>query len=233
MRGRGAVAWVVLAAAGASGCAGSSSTGPSGSDAPVATAAATGPQARAEGQRLLDRLRVTERARPDTYDRDAFGSAWADTDGNGCNQRDDVLLRDALPGSAATAVQGSCDHDVLAGSWVDPYTGATLTFDDLKDLAQAQAIQIDHVVPLSEAWTSGADGWSDERRRTFANDLRSLLAVDGPTNASKGDDDPAAWRPTKSYQCAYALRWVTVKSRYDLAADASEVRALGEMLGRC
>lgn len=179
-------------------------------------------------------LRVEERPDPDTaYDRDAFGYAWADTDGNGCNQRDDVLLRDAVPGTAVVARQGACDHDVLAGTWVDPYTGATLTFTDLKDPAQAQAIQIDHVVPLSEAWASGAWAWTERRRERFANDLAELLAVDGPTNMSKGDDDPAAWRPRKAFQCEYAVRWIATKARWDLAVDASEVRALEEMLGYC
>jgi hypothetical protein len=86
------------------------------------------------------------------YDRGAFGTAWADTDHNGCNQRDDVLLRDAVAGTVRSGQQGRCDHDVLGGTWVDPYTGRTLTFADLKEPHQAQAIQIDHVVPLSEAW---------------------------------------------------------------------------------
>ena len=80
---------------------------------------------------------------------------------------------------------------------------------------------------------SGADSWTDERRLEFANDLSVLLAVDGPTNAAKGADDPAAWRPRKEYQCAYARRWVRVKHHYDLTVDASEVRALEEMLGYC
>jgi hypothetical protein len=167
------------------------------------------------------------------YDRDAFGTAWADTDHNGCNQRDDVLLRDALPGTARTQRQGACDHDVLAGSWVDPYTGRTLTFTDLKDPHQAQAIQIDHVVPLAEAWRSGAAGWREARRRAFATDLRELLAVDGPTNMGKGDDDPAAWRPRAAFQCEYAARWIATKARWHLAADDSERRALREMLDTC
>ena len=94
------------------------------------------------------------------YDRDAFGSDWIDTDGNGCNQRDDVLLRDAVPGTTTVGRQDGCDHDVLAGTWHDPYTGRTLRFTDLKDLGQAEAIQIDHVVPLAEAWVSGAAGCS-------------------------------------------------------------------------
>ncbi|TIC81693.1 HNH endonuclease family protein [Nocardioides sp. GY 10127] len=167
------------------------------------------------------------------YDRDAFGEAWKDTDGNGCNQRDDVLLRDAVPGSTTTAQQGACDHDVLAGRWVDPYTGKRLAFTDLKDPAQAQAIQIDHVVPLAEAWVSGASSWSDARRERYANDLGVLLASDGPTNAAKSDDDPAAWRPRAAYQCTYARRWVAVKSEYDLTVDASERAALTSMLDAC
>lgn len=182
---------------------------------------------------LLRRLRIVDRVRPDTYVRDAFGPPWSDTDSNGCNQRDDVLYRDVLAGTVRLAQQGRCDHDVLAGTWIDPYSGASMTFHDLKDLGQAQAIQIDHVVPLSEAWVSGADTWSEDQRRTYANDLRNLLAVDGPTNASKGDDDPAAWRPKKAYQCAYASRWIRVKVVYALAIDSSEARALEEMLGYC
>ncbi len=167
------------------------------------------------------------------YLREAFGSPWADTDGNGCNQRDDVLLRDVVPGTVTVAPQGSCDHDVLAGSWLDPYTGRALVMTDLKDLRQAQTVQIDHVVPLAEAWISGAADWSDARRLTFANDLDGLLAVDGPTNASKGADDPAAWRPRKEFQCTYAVRWIDVKHTWDLGVDASERRALAELLTTC
>lgn len=167
------------------------------------------------------------------YSRDAFGSSWSDVDGNGCNQRDDVLLRDALPETAVVAPQGQCDHDVLAGEWIDPYTGKHLVFEDLKDLSQARAVQIDHIVPLAEAWVSGAAAWSDEERLLFANDLDVLVASDGPTNASKGADDPAAWRPKQAHQCAYAVRWIIVKAEWDLGVDASERRALTEMLDLC
>lgn len=188
----------------------------------------------AAAARALDRLDIGPRSAPGpAYDRDAFGTPWADVDGNGCNQRDDVLLRDAVPETVTVGRQGGCDHDVLAGSWIDPYTGHTLRFDDLKDPAQAQAIQIDHVVPLAEAWRSGAASWSEERRETFANDLGVLLAADGPTNAAKSDDDPAAWRPRQPFQCEYAARWVAVKSAWSLTADRSEVAALRELLGTC
>ena len=186
-----------------------------------------------EARTQLEGLRVAPRHHPVGYVRAAFGSAWFDIDGNGCNQRDDVLLRDAVPGTARYAQQGRCDHDVLAGTWVDPYTGRRLVFDDLKLPAQAEAIQIDHLVPLAEAWASGAADWSADRRKGFANDLAELLAVDGPTNASKGDDDPAAWRPRKGFQCTYAVRWIGTKARWDLAVDRPERRALTAMLGYC
>jgi Protein of unknown function (DUF1524) len=186
-----------------------------------------------EARALLEALPQRPRRPPVGYVRDAFGSAWADVDGNGCNQRDDVLLRDAVAGTARYARQGSCDHDVLAGTWVDPYTGRRLTFTDLKERAQAEAIQIDHLVPLAEAWASGARSWDDARRREFANDLGELVAADGPTNAAKGDDDPAAWRPRKAFQCTYAVRWIDIKSHWGLAVDAPERRALRELLRFC
>ncbi|MFS3127508.1 DUF1524 domain-containing protein [Nocardioides sp. Bht2] len=89
------------------------------------------------------------------------------------------------------------------------------------------------MVPLAEAWASGASSWTAQRRAEFANDLAVLLAVDGPTNASKGADDPAAWRPRKAYQCAYAVRWIAIKHEWRLTADASEIAALREMLDYC
>lgn len=187
-----------------------------------------------EAEEQLQRLKVADRVKPSSaYRRGEFGSGWSDTDHNGCNQRDDVLVRDAVPGTVKTARQGRCDHDVLAGTWIDPYTGRTIVVSDAKQPSQSMAIQIDHIVPLSEAWVSGASEWSRDHRRLFSNDLSNLLAVDGPTNESKGDHDPAAWRPRKAYQCRYARRWIATKLRWNLTADPSEIRALQEMLGYC
>ena len=145
----------------------------------------------------------------------------------------EALTGVAEPGTVETARQGACDHDVLAGTWVDPYTGARLVMTDMKDPAQAQAVQIDHVVPLAEAWRSGASAWSDARRERYANDLGVLVASDGAVNQSKGDDDPAAWLPKQELQCDYALTWVAVKDAWSLAVDDSEASALTGMLERC
>ncbi len=168
------------------------------------------------------------------YERDDYGERWADVDGNGCNQRDDVLLRDAQPETVRTAPQNACGSDVLAGTWLDPYTGVTVTFDDLKDEAQAQAISIDHVVPLAEAHRSGAAGWQPQQRVEFANDLDNLLAVDGPTNSIKGDADPSRWLPPDSSSwCGYAVVWVSVKTEWSLSVDAEERAAVERVLADC
>lgn len=165
------------------------------------------------------------------YRRAAFGEPWRDVDGNGCDQRDDVLLRDAL--RARPRRQGACDHDVVAGTWRDPYTGRLLVLADLEDPGQAETVQIDHVVPLAEAWRSGASGWSAGRRERYANDLAGLLAVAGDANTVKGAGDPAGWRPRAAFGCSYARRWIDIKARWRLGADVAERHALAEMLDSC
>ena len=133
----------VIAMLGSSSCAVDGNFGPGATrhgetetSRPVPTVSAS------EASTLLAALPRQERSvGSDGYSRDAFGQAWKDIDDNGCNQRDDVLLRDAVPGSTQVQQQGPCDHDVLAGTWLDPYSGARLVFTDLKDLRQAQAIR--------------------------------------------------------------------------------------------
>ena len=72
---------------------------------------------------------------------------------------------------------GTRDCVVMAGTLVDPYTDATITFTK----SDADAVQIDHVVALASAWRMGAHGWADETRRDFANDPLNLLAGTDPT----------------------------------------------------
>ena len=121
----------------------------------------------------------------------------------------------------------------VEGFWRSETTSPTTAPGVARVPPEAQAIQIDHVVPLAEAWVSGASAWSPRRRLRYANDLGDLVAASGPVNASKGSSDPAAWRPRKPYQCAYAARWIAIKHRWRLAVDPSEVAALEEMLGAC
>ena len=176
---------------------------------------------------LLATLAVKGRAPKTGYDRDRFGSAWTDTDRNGCDTRNDVLARDL---TAETFRAGTHRCVVLTGRLADPYTGKTITFAK----ARASAIQVDHVVALSDAWQTGAFGWPAERRLAFANDPLNLLAVDGPTNQAKGDGDAATWLPpAKAYRCRYVARQVAVKAKYRLWVTPAERDALTRVLASC
>ena len=115
-----------------------------------------------------------------------------------------------------------------SGSWYSPYDGATWT--------AASDVDIDHLVPLAEAWDSGASTWTTAKRQSLANDLTrpQLIAVTDNVNQSKGDQDPATWLPSRTaYRCTYARAWVQVKYYYDLSVDSAEKSALSSVLNGC
>jgi len=174
-------------------------------------------------------LTVKGRAPRTGYDRALFGQAWADVDRNGCDTRNDVLRRDL---TAYVLKAGTHGCLVLSGTLPDPYTGTTIAF--VRGQSTSAKVQIDHVVALSDAWQKGAQQWSTPRRTAYANDSLNLLAVDGPTNARKGDGDAATWLPpTKSYRCSYAARQVAVKAKYGLWVTIAERDALAGILATC
>ncbi|NEM05036.1 GmrSD restriction endonuclease domain-containing protein [Geodermatophilus normandii] len=177
----------------------------------------------------LDSVQVRGRAPQTGYSRDQFGSGWVDTDHNGCDTRNDVLARD-LTGEVFEP--GTRDCVVETGTLADPYSGRTIEFR--RGEGTSEAVQIDHVVPLSDAWQKGAQQWDADRRTEFANDPLNLLAVDGPLNQSKGDSDAATWLPpTRSYRCAYVARQVAVKVTYGLWMTRAERDAVAGVLGTC
>ncbi|MFH9229023.1 HNH endonuclease family protein [Streptomyces lydicus] len=106
-----------------------------------------------------------------------------------------------------------------------------------KTVTDARKLDIDHVVPLAEAWDSGASKWTSERREKYANDLdadRSLVAVSLGPNRTKGDKDPAEWMPpAKDATCTYATDWVAAKLRWKLTADRTETKALRTIAADC
>jgi hypothetical protein len=175
----------------------------------------------------LSAITVKGRGPKTGYAREEFGSRWADVDRNGCDTRDDVLNRDLVAKEWRPGTHGCV---VVAGILHDPYTGARLVFTK----ADAAAVQIDHVVSLSDAWQKGAAQWEAARRRSFANDPLNLLAVDGPTNARKGDGDAATWLPPqKSYRCRFVARQVAVKAKWHLSVTHAEHDAITRVLSRC
>lgn len=187
-----------------------------GSDTPRSTAAVSPAASAGTAAAALKALQVKGRAPKTGYSRDQFGQAWSDDvdvpgGHNGCDQRSDVLRRD-LESIAIKAGTHGCVP--TAGVLPDPYTGRTIRFT--RGSSTSSAIQIDHVVALSDAWQTGAAQLSAEHRKDLAGDPLELLAVDGPTNAAKGDGDAATWLPTRSFRCTYVARQIAVKSKYRL-----------------
>jgi hypothetical protein len=168
----------------------------------------------------LNSLTVAAESHQSTYNRDLFPH-WITITGS-CNTREQVLKRDGTN----VVVNSSCAP--TSGSWRSPYDGATWT--------NPADIDIDHMVPLAEAWSSGAWAWTTAKRQTYANDLGGpeLWAVTDNVNQSKGDKDPAAWKPPlTSFWCTYARAWIQVKWYYALTVDSAEKSALNSMLGSC
>ena len=175
---------------------------------------------------VLATIPVKGRAPKTGYSRDQFGQAWADVDRNGCDTRNDMLRRDL---SDLALKPGTRDCVVLSGILTDPYTATLINF--LRGSSTSAAVQIDHVVALSDAWQKGAQQLTEAQRLSFANDPLNLLAVDGPANQQKSDGDAATWLPpNKSFRCDYVARQISVKSSYGLWVTRAEHDAMARVL---
>jgi len=155
------------------------------------------------------------------YDRTLF-KHWIDADKNGCDTRKEVLIAEAVvkPKKGAKCI-------LTGGKWISAYDGKSYT----KDVS----LDIDHVVPLAEAWRSGAWAWTAQQRQDFANDLtdsRVLIAVTASANRSKGDQDVKTWLPEKN-RCGYIEAWVAVKVRYSLTFDTGELSVIQSYFTSC
>lgn len=159
------------------------------------------------------------------YSRSQFGDGWGDI--GTCDTRNFILKRDLR--NVVMRIGENCI--VQSGKLSDPYTGKTIAF--VRGVKTSLAVQIDHVVALSNAWATGAQKLTYATRVKLANDPLELLAVDGPTNESKSDSDAAAWLPRVAYRCAYVARQVAVKRKYHLWVTADEKSAMSAVLASC
>ncbi|AFC30568.1 secreted protein [Paenibacillus mucilaginosus 3016] len=185
---------------------------------PTASALPPGTPSKSTAQSQLNSLTVKSESTMTGYSRDKFPH-WT-SQGGGCDTRQVVLKRDA------DYYSGSCP--VTSGKWYSYYDGITVY--------SPSEIDIDHIVPLAEAWRSGASSWTTEKRQNFANDLGGpqLIAVTASSNRAKGDQDPSTWKPTRSgAHCAYAKWWINTKYRWGLHLQSSEKTALQSMLNTC
>jgi len=155
------------------------------------------------------------------YSREEF-QHWVDADGDGCNTRNEVLIAEA---DDPVTVGGGCA--LSGGRWFSYYDRVSWT--------QTSDVDIDHMVPLAEAWDSGARTWDDATRRDYANDLgdsRSLVGVTDNVNQTKGDQDIAEWLPTY-HNCRYLGEFVAVKLRWRLTVDSAEKAAMSSLASSC
>lgn len=183
------------------------------------TTGATSSGSAGSAKAQLDKLTVAKAGSMKGYSREKFPH-WRSTGGN-CDVRDSVLKRDG------TKVKLS-GCNVVAGTWKSIYDGKTLT--------SPTQVDIDHMVPLANAWRSGASAWTTAQREDFANDLDDpqLIAVSASANRSKGDQDPSTWKPADpSSWCEYAEDWIAVKTHWKLTVTTAEKPALADMLEKC
>lgn len=169
------------------------------------------------------------------YRRSAFGDSWTDDQDaagghNGCDTRNDILNRDLI-GKTYKSIS-SCPNAVATGTLHDPYTGTVIAFT--RGAQTGAAVQIDHIVPLAYAWDMGASGWTDNMRVRFANDPANLLAVQGDSNQSKRDKEPAKWMPPNAaFNCQYATRFAEVLRAYGLPIDAPSAAVVASTAVTC
>ena len=189
-----------------------------GSGAPGDTSSTAGAGA-GDAAADLDKLTVAKAGTMSGYSRAKFPH-WLSA-GSNCDVRDTVLKRDG-----SQVKLSGCN--VVAGTWTSVYDGDKIT--------DPSKVDIDHMVPLANAWRSGANAWTTQQRQDFANDLDDpqLLAVSASSNRSKGDQDPSTWKPELTGAwCEYAQDWITVKSRWKLTVTTAEKSALTDMLEKC
>ena len=155
------------------------------------------------------------------YDRKLF-KHWIDADKDGCNTRAEVLIKEAI---LKPKVGLKCK--LTGGKWLSAYDG--------KIVRNSSLLDVDHMVPLAEAWRSGAWKWTPAQRQAFANDLdnsETLIAVTLSTNRSKSDRDPSLWMPGKG-RCAYTANWISIKTKYSLTVDSKESEKLISLISEC
>lgn len=226
-RKRRFAALLAAAALALSGCSLDALTAPPAPSTTEAPAIApTSPDA-AAALAQLETIPTKGRAPKTGYDRDLFGPAWKDTDRNGCDTRNDILRRDL---SAVEVKPGTNECVVLSGQLADPYTGDTVQFVR----GSGPGVDIDHLVPLMDAWQKGAQGWDQAKREQLANDPANLAATSASANRSKGDSDLATWLPpARSYWCTYTAEIVAVKASYGLWMTPAEHSKASDILKEC
>ena len=142
------------------------------------------------------------------YNREDWGN-WIDEDGDGLNTRHEVLAEESLIKPVIS------NNKVVSGKWFDKYTGKYFT--------NPSDLDIDHLVPLKNAYISGASNWSKKKKNRYYNYLKydnHLIAVSKSANRNKSDKSPVDWLPpNEEYQCEYVREWFKIKTAWGLTIE--------------
>ena len=153
-----------------------------------------------------------------------FGKEWTDADRDGENTREEVLISESL-----VCVTRDNGGKIVDGLWVGPYAGFITR--------NPRQLDIDHMVPLCEAWESGAHEWDKVKRKKYSNSLdedHHLIATWQSTNRSKGKRDPTDWLPpNRAYWCTYLEDWIAIKRNWALSMDQHEAETIRKGLQVC
>lgn len=175
---------------------------------------------------MLNDLEVKGRGPQTGYTRDAFGDGWQDLNNDSCDTRDEILKRDLVELTYKNRCQPA------TGVLYDKYTGKRIDF--VRGVKTSLAVQIDHIVPLADAWVKNASRWDGTKRVAFANDPLNLMATDGPTNGAKSASDAASWLPPNTaFRCEYVSLQIKVKHKYQVSVTPAEKTTLTTVLDSC
>lgn len=176
---------------------------------------------------VLERIETKGRAPKTGYTREQFYNGWPTVDG--CSLRQRIIKRD-FGETAVMDTDNPCN--VIAGSYLEPYTGVWTTFAERSEISKQ--VQIDHIVALSDAWQKGAQNLDKDTRYAIATDPLNLIAADASANMTKGDGDAATWLPAnKAFRCQYVARQIAVKYKYGLWVTPAEREAMERVLTPC
>ena len=168
------------------------------------------------------------------YSRNEYEPNW--DVGSGCNIRARILQKTSLV--AVKTSSNGCT--VTYGSWVDPYTGETLTGNPYQgDDGTSNDLDIDHIIPLKYVNSHGGSEWSHEQKRSYGSSLSAMekgvyVAVSASENRKKGDSGPSEYYPPNdSYRCEYAQKWRDIAKEYSISLSLNDYNTILNVLISC
>ena len=167
------------------------------------------------------------------YNREEYQSGWSV--GSGCDLRAQILKATSL----VSVTTGSNGCTVTYGSWIDPYSGITLTGNPYRGDGTENDLDIDHIIPLSYVNAHGGSEWSADQKKAYGQSLEGYkngvyVAVSASENRKKGDSGPAEYYPPNpDYRCEYATKWRDLARIYQIPLNATDYAVIEEVLTEC